>query len=162
MGDDMVERVDVRLDLKGLSCPGPILGAKKMVDSLDEGQILLLLSDCPGTQDDLYAWAANTGNSVLRIERYADGSNGYYVQRGRGKMPVANVTLDMRGAVCPGPILEAKRLINGMAVGEVLKLISNCPGSRDDVEGWARSTGLELLNVVQVDSTDFDFYIRKT
>lgn len=161
MGEDMGEHVDVRLDLKGLSCPGPILGAKKMVDSLAEGQVLLLISDCPGTQDDLYAWADNTGNSVLRVDRFADGSSGYYVRRGRGKMPAAQVSLDMRGAVCPGPILEAKRLINGMAGGEVLKLISNCPGTRDDVEGWARNTGLELLDVVQIDSTDFEFYIRK-
>ena len=76
MGDDMAEHVDVRLDLKGLSCPGPILGAKKMVDSLGEGQVLLLISDCPGTKDDLYAWADNTGNRVMRVDRFADGSNG--------------------------------------------------------------------------------------
>jgi TusA-related sulfurtransferase len=161
MSTETAVHVDVRLDLKGLSCPGPILGAKKMVDSLAEGQVMLLLSNCPGTQDDLYAWAANTGNRVLRVDRYADGSAGYYVQRGQGARKTANVSLDMRGAICPGPVLEAKKLINGMAAGETLRLISNCPGSRDDVEGWARSTGLELLESVQVGSNEFEFYIRK-
>ena len=152
---------NVRLDFKGQSCPGPIIGAKRMIDSLSDGQILLLVSDCPGTKDDLYVWADNTGNRVLKTERFADESVGYYIQRGTGRSRDANVTLDMRGAVCPGPILEAKKLVNGMKSGEVLRLISNCSGSRDDVEGWARTTGLTLLETVQVGVTDFEFFIRK-
>ena len=153
--------VNVRLDLKGQTCPGPIVGAKKMISSLSEGQVLLLLSDCPGTKDDLYVWAENTGNQVLKAERFADESVGYYIRRGSGHSREANVSLDMRGAVCPGPILEAKKLINGMKSGEVLRLISNCPGSRDDVEGWARNTGLDLLDVIQVSASELEFFIRK-
>lgn len=152
---------DVTLNLNGISCPGPIIGAKKLIDELLEGQVLLLVSDCPGTKDDLYAWANSTGNRVLKAERFADGSSGYFIQRGTGVRRVANVSLDMRGAVCPGPILEAKKLINGMDSGEVLRLISNCPGSRDDVEGWARNTGLTLLESVQIGALEFEFYIRK-
>lgn len=154
-------QANVRLDLKGHSCPGPIIGAKKMINSLAEGEVLLLVSDCPGTKDDLYVWAENTGNAVLKADRFDDGSVGYYIRRGRSGSRVANVSLDMRGAVCPGPILEAKKLINGMRSGETLRLISNCPGSRDDVEGWARTTGLELLDVVQVAATELEFFIRK-
>ena len=152
---------NVRLDMKGQSCPGPIIGAKRMINSLQNGEILLLVSDCPGTRDDLYVWAENTGNRVLKTEQFADDSVGYYVQRGNTQSREANVSLDMRGAVCPGPILEAKKLINGMNSGETLRLISNCAGSRDDVEGWARSTGLELLETVQVGLSEFEFFIRK-
>jgi TusA-related sulfurtransferase len=152
---------DVTLNLTGMTCPGPIIGAKKMIDELAEGQVLLLLSDCPGTKDDLYAWAKNTGNRVLKAERFADGSSGYYIQRGIGARRFANVSLDMRGSVCPGPIIEAKKLINGMGSGEVLRLISNCPGSRDDVEDWARNTGLGLLDSVQIGAHEYEFYIRK-
>jgi len=152
---------NVRIDMKGQSCPGPIIGAKKMIDSLPEGQVLLLVSDCPGTKDDLYVWANNTGNRVLKADHYADGSVGYFIRRGLGGTRSANITLDMRGAVCPGPIIEAKKLINGMKSGEVLRLISNCPGSRDDVEGWARATGLGMDEVVQVNATEFEFFIRK-
>jgi TusA-related sulfurtransferase len=132
-----------------------------MIDELAEGQVLLLVSDCPGTKDDLYSWASNTGNRVLKAERFADGTSGYYIQRGTGARRHSNVSLDMRGSVCPGPILEAKKLINGMKGGEVLRLISNCPGSRDDVEDWARNTGLGLLDVVQIGSHEFEFYIKK-
>ena len=161
MVDEHNIEASVRLDLTGHSCPGPIIGAKKMIDSLPEGEVLLLISDCPGTKDDLYVWATNTGNRVLKAERFADGSAGYYIQRGGGGMRQAHVSLDMRGSVCPGPILEAKKLINGMKSGEVLRMVSNCPGSRDDVEDWARNTGLGLVEVVQVSATEFEFFIRK-
>ena len=161
MVDELNIVANVRLDFKGQSCPGPIIGAKRMIDSLSDGQILLLVSDCPGTKDDLYVWADNTGNRVLKTERFADDSMGYYIQRGSGRAREANVSLDMRGAVCPGPILEAKKLINGMKSGEILRMISNCPGSRDDVEDWARNTGLTLLEVVQVSAVEFEFFIRK-
>ena len=55
----------------------------------------------------------------------------------------------MRGAVCPGPIVEAKQLLKGMRTGEVLKLVSDCPGVRDDIVGWAQSTGTELVTEAQ-------------
>lgn len=161
MTEEHFIEANVRLDMKGQTCPGPIIGAKRLIDSLPDGQVLLLISDCPGTKDDLYVWAENTGNRVLRNERFADGSVGYYIQRGGVRPREASVTLDMRGAVCPGPIIEAKKLVNGMKSGEILRLISNCPGSRDDVEGWARNTGLALLEVVQVGVTEFEFFIRK-
>ena len=37
------------------------------VDAL-AAQVLLLLSDCPGTRDDLFAWARQTGNEVTHTE----------------------------------------------------------------------------------------------
>ena len=49
-----MDMVNVVLDMKGLSCPRPLIGAKRMVDELATGQVLLLVSDCPGTQDDLF------------------------------------------------------------------------------------------------------------
>jgi TusA-related sulfurtransferase len=161
MVEELNVQADVRLDLKGQSCPGPIIGAKKMINSLNEGQVLLLISDCPGTKDDLYIWASSTGNRVLKAERFADGSSGYYIQRGGMKKHEASVSLDMRGAVCPGPILEAKKLINGMKSGEILRLISNCPGTRDDVEDWARNTGLGLVEVLQIGASEYEFFIKK-
>src|SRR5512137_791411 len=61
-----METANVVLDMKGLSCPKPLIGAKRMVDELAAGQILLLVSDCPGTKDDLFAWAKQTGNQILK------------------------------------------------------------------------------------------------
>lgn len=153
---------NVTLDMKGLSCPGPLLGAKRMVDELEAGQILLLLSDCPGTKDDLYSWARQTGNEVLQAQKMPEGGIGYYIQKGHGKALRANASLDIRGVVCPGPIVEAKKLLNGMGPGEVLRLISNCPGIKSDIVGWASATKMEIVETIEVAPGEFEFYIRKT
>jgi len=69
------------VDLTGLTCPGPILGAKEILGGLKDGQVLLLLSDCAGTRDDLFAWARQTGNEVLYTESREDGATAYYLRR---------------------------------------------------------------------------------
>ncbi len=152
---------NVVLNVKGTTCPGPLLGAKRMVDELDAGQILLLISDCPGTQDDLFAWTRQTDNQVVHTERLPDGGTGYYIRKGKGHEYHANVLLDIRGVLCPGPIVEAKKLLNGMQSGEILKLTSNCPGIRSDIEGWAKTTGMSILEAAEIAPGEYDFYIRK-
>ncbi len=156
-----MDNVNVVLDMKGLSCPRPLIGAKRMVDELGAGQVLLLISDCPGTPDDLFAWAKQTGNQILKTEKMPDGGTGYHIQKGQAKVHKANVTLDICGAVCPGPIVEAKKLLNGMQSGEVLKLVSDCPGVQSDITGWASTTGMTLLETVESEAGVHEFYIRK-
>jgi TusA-related sulfurtransferase len=155
-------RADVILDMRGLTCPAPLLGAKKMVDDLKEGQTLMLMSDCPGAQDDLFAWVKQTGNQVLKTEQIKDGGTGYYIKKGKGTQHNVSVLLDIRGVSCPGPIVEAKKLLNSMKSGEVLKLISNCPGVQSDIDDWVAATGFILLDTLKVASEDYEFYIRKS
>ena len=71
------------VDLTGLTCPGPILGAREILEGLRDGQVLLLLSDCPGTRDDLFSWARQTNNEVIHTEPRDRGATGYYVRKGR-------------------------------------------------------------------------------
>ncbi len=149
----------VTLDMTGAVCPGPLAAAKKMVEAMDDGAVLLLISDCPGTGDDLRAWARHTRNHVLREEALESGRTGYYIQK--GDPWIANVVLDMRGARCPVPIIETGRLIDAMAEGEILKLISNCQGVHSDIESWARTTRHELLGRVEEADGAYQFFIRK-
>ena len=149
------------VDLTGLTCPGPVLGAKEILDALKDGQVLLLLSDCPGTRDDLHAWARQTGNEVIRTEARARGATGYYVRKGRSRAIAVHAKLDLRGAVCPGPIVEAKQLLKGMGPGEVLKLVSDCPGIGDDIAGWARITGVDVVAIGEAGAGAHEFYLRK-
>ena len=149
------------VDLTGLTCPGPILGAKQILEALKDGQVLLLLSDCPGTRDDLYAWARQTGNEVIRSEARPRGATGYYVRKGRSKTIPVHARLDLRGSLCPGPIVEAKLLLKGMRPGEVLKLVSDCPGIKDDIVGWAHVTGIEIVAVGEAEAGAHEFYLRK-
>jgi TusA-related sulfurtransferase len=149
------------VDLTGLTCPGPILGARSILESLRDGQVLLLLSDCPGTRDDLFAWARQTGNEVTYTEPRERGATGYYLRKGRPSTVSAHVRLDLRGVACPGPIVQARQLLKGMRPGEVLKLVSDCPGVRDDVAGWAEATSLELVSTAGAGDGAFEFYLRK-
>jgi TusA-related sulfurtransferase len=149
------------VDLTGLTCPGPILGAKEILEGLKDGQVLLLLSDCPGTRDDLFAWARQTGNEVIYTESREDGATAYYLRRGRADAVAAHVRLDLRGVVCPGPIVEAKQLLKGMRPGEVLKLVSDCPGVRDDIVGWTKATGIDLVTIHETGAGVHEFFLRK-
>lgn len=152
---------NVKLDMRGLSCPAPLLGAKRIINDLQNEQILLLMSDCPGTGDDLFAWAEQTGNQVMRTEPIADGGTAYYVRKGTGEPIKANVVLDIRNVVCPGPIIEAKKLLSGMNTGEVLKLISNCPGIHSDIVDWAAATGVTILSISEIAADIYAFYLTK-
>jgi len=152
-------KADITLDMKGLSCPAPLVGAKRLFDDIQEGQVLLLVSDCPGTQDDLFAWAKKTGNQVLNTVKNSDGSHSFYVKKGHDTAPKANAVLDMRGTTCPGPIVEAKKMLSAMPAGEVLELISNCAGVKDDIVGWAKITGIKMIHTVELGGGDYAFYM---
>jgi len=158
----MSHKPTVTLDMSGLSCPAPLIGAKKIVDDMEAGQSLLLVSDCPGTSDDLFAWARHTGNDVAVKDKLEGGKTAYLITRGSGAAPLKpNVTLDVRGVSCPGPILEAKKMLDGMKSGEMLMLVSNCPGTPDDVDAWVKTTALELVDRVEIARGSFEFYLRK-
>jgi len=159
----MTEVATVTLDVSGLPCPAPLLGAKKLIDDLQPGQTLRLISDCPGTADDLYSWAKVTGNVVLGSQKQPDGKTAYLIQRagGANATPIAHVTLDMRGVSCPGPIVQAKKLLDGMKAGEVLQLVSDCPGSSDDITSWAKAGAAELVFSHESGRGVSEFYLRR-
>jgi TusA-related sulfurtransferase len=161
MPDEQSLQPTVTLDMRGTHCPAPLLGAKRIVDDLRPGEVLLLYSDCPGTSDDLFSWTRYTDNTIARTERLHDGGTAYYVRRGRAQHAAPNAVLDLRGLVCPGPLIEAKRLLVSMQSGESLKLVSNCPGISDDMTGWIKATGYVLVETDEVGPGEFEFYIRK-
>jgi TusA-related sulfurtransferase len=159
----MSDKPAVTIDMSGMPCPAPLLGAKKIIDDLQPGQSMQLLSDCPGTSDDLFAWCKYTGNELLTAIKQADGKTAYTLRKAGGAQttPIAHVTLDMRGVSCPGPILEAKKLLDGMKTTEVLQLVSDCPGSVADIESWTRSTSVELLAMLPMSRGAHEFYLRR-
>jgi tRNA 2-thiouridine synthesizing protein A len=76
------------------------------------------------------------------------------------KINVAN-TIDARGSACPGPLLEAKKGIGQVKVGEVLEVLSGDPGTRKDIPVWAAKVGHEFLGVIGADGYDRLFVRRK-
>ncbi|MDH4324304.1 MAG: sulfurtransferase TusA family protein [Betaproteobacteria bacterium] len=154
-------KAHVTLDMKGAACPGPLLGARRVLDDLLPGEVLLLVSDCPATRDDLYSWPKYADVEILKSEKQARGATRYYIRKGKGRRVSPNTVLDMRGATCPGPVLEARKLLMRMKSGEVLQLVSDCPGIRADVRSWVKATGLELADARERAPGEFEFHIRK-
>jgi TusA-related sulfurtransferase len=73
----------------------------------------------------------------------------------------AAVVVDCRGSACPGPLMEAKKGIGKVKVGEVLEVLSNDPGTKDDMPLWAKKVGHEFLGTLGADGYDRIFIVRK-
>lgn len=69
-------------------------------------------------------------------------------------------TVDARGSACPGPLLEAKKGIGKVKVGETLEILSNDSGTRNDIPVWAQKVGHEYLGHVEADGYDRLFIVR--
>jgi tRNA 2-thiouridine synthesizing protein A len=72
-----------------------------------------------------------------------------------------NEILDTSDLACPMPIIKTKKALDGMKVGEILKMISTDPGSVSDMKAWTGKTGHELLGTEESGGA-YVFYIRKT
>jgi len=70
-------------------------------------------------------------------------------------------TVDARGSACPGPLLEAKKGIGKVKVGEILEIYSSDSGTRNDIPAWAKKVGHEYLGLLEVDGYDKHFVRRK-
>ena len=69
--------------------------------------------------------------------------------------------LDARGLNCPLPILRAKKTLNAMTGGQILKIMATDPGSVKDFEAFAKQTGNELLDSSEVEG-EFHFTLKKS
>lgn len=66
--------VSKSVDARGTACPGPLLEAKKELGTIEEGEIMEVLSADEGTKVDIPKWCAKQGHDYLgTIEE-----NGYF------------------------------------------------------------------------------------
>jgi tRNA 2-thiouridine synthesizing protein A len=76
---------DKILDVRGLSCPMPIVKARQDVNTLQPGQVLKVLSTDRGSVKDFQGWAQTAKNIELLAQQteQLDGQNVYvhYVKR---------------------------------------------------------------------------------
>ncbi|MDM0043496.1 sulfurtransferase TusA family protein [Variovorax dokdonensis] len=57
-----------------------------------------------------------------------------------------DMEIDTSGLNCPLPILKAKKALNEMQSGQLLRVIATDPGSLRDFQAFARQTGNELVD----------------
>ncbi|TET82804.1 sulfurtransferase TusA family protein [candidate division TA06 bacterium] len=59
------------------------------------------------------------------------------------------------------PIVKTAEKMKEMKPGEVLKIVSDDPGVKEDMPAWCKSTGNEFVGIEESDG-EFRVYIKKT
>jgi TusA-related sulfurtransferase len=73
----------------------------------------------------------------------------------------AEKIVDARGSACPGPLLEAKKGMSGVAVGSVIEIWSTDPGTKTDISAWSGKVGHDFMGVLEAEGYDRVFVTRR-
>jgi tRNA 2-thiouridine synthesizing protein A len=71
-----------------------------------------------------------------------------------------DLKLDLKGLLCPLPIVKLSQAIKELPVGAVIEGVATDPGVMADVPAWAKSTGQELISIEQ-QGKEYRFLIKK-
>ena len=71
-----------------------------------------------------------------------------------------DLELDLKGLLCPLPMVKVSQNINNVPVGGVIRAVATDPGSMADIPAWAKSTGNEVLSAEKVGG-EFVFFVKR-
>ena len=71
-----------------------------------------------------------------------------------------DLELDLRGLLCPLPMVRVSQNISKVPIGGIIKAIATDPGSLADIPSWAKSTGNEMVRTEKIEK-DLVFYIKR-
>lgn len=69
------------LDVKGASCPMPVVKTKAAIDDLAEGDVLEVLATDSGSMSDIDGWATGTDGVELLDQREGGDVYTHYVRK---------------------------------------------------------------------------------
>lgn len=69
-------------------------------------------------------------------------------------------TLDCTGLMCPMPIVKLAKKMKQMESGQVLELVADDVGSKEDVPAWCKRTNNELVDQKE-EGGKFVYYVKK-
>lgn len=72
-----------------------------------------------------------------------------------------DLELDLRGLLCPMPMVKVGQSINDVPVGGVIRAVATDVGAMADIPAWAKSTGNELVSAEEADG-EYVFLVRRT
>jgi TusA-related sulfurtransferase len=71
-----------------------------------------------------------------------------------------DVTIDCVGLYCPMPIVQTTKQIKTMQPGQVLEVVADDEGIKQDMPNWAKMTGNEYLGIEEVGGR-YHVFVRK-
>lgn len=72
----------------------------------------------------------------------------------------ADKTLDCVGLYCPMPIVKTSQEIKKLKTGEVLEILADDKGIKQDMPAWCKTTGHEYLGIEEAGG-EFKLYVKK-
>jgi TusA-related sulfurtransferase len=69
------------LDVRGESCPMPVVKTKSAVDGLREGDVVEVVATDPGSMSDIDGWATATAGVELLAQESGEDAYRHYVRR---------------------------------------------------------------------------------
>lgn len=69
------------VDVKGQSCPGPLVALARALKEAHTGDLFELLATDPGSRSDVPSWAEISGNELLEAEVLDDDSFRYVIRK---------------------------------------------------------------------------------
>jgi len=72
----------------------------------------------------------------------------------------ADQTLDCIGLYCPMPIVKTSKKIKELKTGEVLEVIADDKGIKQDMPAWCQTTGHECLGIEEAGG-EIKVYVKK-
>lgn len=73
----------------------------------------------------------------------------------------ADETLDCMGLYCPMPIVKTAQKIRELKAGQVLEVLSDDKGIKQDMPAWCQTTGNQCLGMEEAGS-EIKVYVKKT
>ncbi len=70
--------------------------------------------------------------------------------------------IDLRGEICPYTFVKSKLVLEEMEAGQVLRVIVDYPPAAENVPRSVAMQGDEILEVRQINPTEWAITIRKT
>ena len=71
-----------------------------------------------------------------------------------------DLELDLKGLLCPLPMVRVSQNINKVSVGGIIRAVATDPGSLADIPSLARTTGNEVIKTER-DGKDIIFYVKR-
>ena len=69
--------------------------------------------------------------------------------------------LDTCGLLCPLPVLKARKRLQGLAAGDLLRVLADDPAARVDFPHFCAEQGHDLVNEAERAGGVLEFVIRK-
>jgi tRNA 2-thiouridine synthesizing protein A len=73
---------------------------------------------------------------------------------------VSTETLDVKGKMCPMPVVLTKRKLESMALGQMLEVTGEGSLEFDNIQRWVKNNGHEVVEASKTDA-DFKIIIKK-